>query len=209
MNNYRFFTYLFKICIWIIFAGTLAFIAVIALGNALIYYQNSQYTPAKNADTIIILGAHIEGNPLRPSLMLQYRLDKAIEYWQENPYVTIVTTGGKTPGYSQSEAEVMQQYLIAKGIPSLQILLEENSTRTAHQFINAKKVIENAGKNVGEVIIITNDFHLPRSMMLAKRSGLYSISGFAGKTPGDKGSQITAHIREPLAYLNSWLFDWP
>lgn len=212
MNNPQFsisITFIIRQFIRLIIVGILAFIAIITLGNMLIYYQNSHYMPAKNADSIIILGAHIEGYPLRPSLMLQYRLDKAIEYWQENPNITIVTTGGKTPGYSQSEAKVMQQYLTENGIPKSQILLEEDSTRTAHQFINAKKVIENTGKQVGEVIIITNDFHLPRSMMLAKRSGLDSISGFAGKTPSDKGSQITAHIREPLAYLNSWLFDWP
>jgi len=141
--------------------------------------------------------------------MLQYRLDRAVEYWRNNPNVMIVTTGGKTPGYSQSEANVMKTYLIQQGIPAAQILLEETSTRTAHQFINAQKVLQNAGKPITETIIITNDFHLPRSMMLAKRSGLKSISGLAGKTPQDPGSQITAHIREPLAYLNSWLFDWP
>lgn len=189
--------------------GILLFITIIALGNGYIYYQNQQYSPQKNADTIIILGAHIEGYPLRPSLMLQYRLDKAVDYWRENPEVTIVTTGGKTVGYSQSEAQVMQQYLIQQGIPQAQILLEEESTRTAHQFINAQSILKNAGKKVEEVVIITNDFHLPRSMMLAKRSGLTNISGLAGRTPQDQGSKITAHIREPLALLNSWLFDHP
>lgn len=186
---------------------TLFGIICLSLGNGFIYYQNKQLAPVDNADTIIVLGAHIEGNPLRPSLMLQYRLDKVIEYWLENPDVLIVTTGGQTPGYSQSEAQVMQQYLMRFGIPQSQILLEDQSTRTAHQFINAIRVMEAAHKNPGEVIIITNDFHLPRSMMLAKRSGLNTISGFAGKTPNDIGSKITAHIREPLAYLNSWLFD--
>lgn len=189
--------------------GILLFITIIALGNGYIYYQNQQYSPQKNADTIIILGAHIEGYPLRPSLMLQYRLDKAVDYWRENPEVTIVTTGGKTVGYSQSEAQVMQQYLIQQGIPQAQILLEKESTRTAHQFINAQSILKNAGKKVEEVVIITNDFHLPRSMMLAKRSGLTNISGLAGRTPQDQGSKITAHIREPLALLNSWLFDHP
>lgn len=175
--------------------------------NALIYYQNTQFSPKQNADAIVVLGAHIEGRPLRPSLMLQYRLDQAIKYWQTNPDVIIVTTGGKTPGYSQSEAEVMQQYLMRFGIPETQILLEDQSTRTAHQFVNALKVLEKASIYPESVIIVTNDFHLPRSIMLAKRSGLKDVSGLAGQTPSDIGSQITAHIREPLAYLNSWLFD--
>lgn len=187
----------------------LLFVTIIALGNGYIYSQNKRYFPKDNADAIIILGAHIEGNPLRPSLMLQYRLDKAIEYWQENPNTLIVTTGGRTTGYRESEAKVMAQYLHQKGVPSTQILLEEDSTRTAHQFINAKNILKKAGKTIGHTIIITNDFHLPRAMMLAKRSGLTDISGFAGKTPQDQGSKITAHIREPLALLNSWLFDHP
>lgn len=200
---------LLKLSIWLIIAGALAFLTLIILGNALISYQNSQYTTAKKADTIIILGAHIEGNPLRPSLMLQHRLDKAIEYWQDHSDAIIITTGGRTAGYSQSEAEVMQQYLTRHGIPQSQILLEEDSTRTAHQFINAQALLKSKEKTAGNVIIITNDFHLPRSMMLAKRSGFESISGIASQTPNDSGSQTTAHIREPLAYLNSWLFDWP
>ncbi len=209
MTNHFTITFILKFAVRAIFAGILALISIIVLGNTLIYYQNTQYSPAKNVDSLIILGAHIEGNPLQPSLMLQYRLDRAVEYWQRNPNVMIVTTGGKTPGYSQSEAEVMKEYLVQQGVPAAQILLEEVSTRTAHQFINAQQVLLNAGKKVGKVIIITNDFHLPRSMMLAKRSGLDSISGFASKMPQDSGSKITAHIREPLAYLNSWLFDWP
>lgn len=209
MPRYSSFCIIFKLSVWLIPIVILAFVSVIALGNTLIFYQNSKYTPSHNADSVIILGAHIEGNPLRPSLMLQYRLDKAIDYWRENPHVTIVTTGGKTLGYSQSEAEVMKQYLTKNGVPEAQILLEENSTRTAHQFINAQQVLLNNGKKIGNVVIITNDFHLPRAMMLANRSGLQSVSGFSGKTPTDSGSQITAHIREPLAYLNSWLFDWP
>lgn len=141
--------------------------------------------------------------------MLQYRLDKAIEYWEQNPNITMITTGGRTVGYPQSEAEVMQQYLVRKGIPESQILLEEDSTRTAHQFINAKVISDNAGKPMENTVIITNDFHLPRAMILAKRSGLEKVSGFASETPRDNGSKITAYIREPLALLNSFLFDWP
>ena len=184
-------------------------VIILIAGNSYIYYQVSKLTPDPQADSVIILGAHIEGRPLRPSLMLQYRLDTAFEYWEQNPNITIITTGGRTTGDSQSEAEVMQQYLVKKGISEVQILLEEESTRTAHQFINAKRISDHAGKPMKNTVIITNDFHLPRAMILAKRSGLEKISGFASQTPKDNGSKVTAYIREPLALLNSLLFDWP
>ena len=180
------------------------FCTIILIGNGIIYYQNQQLSPDKNADTIIILGAHIEGTPLRPSLMLQYRLDAAFHYWQTNPDSIIITTGGRTVGLPQSEAEVMAQYLIKQGVPQSAILLEENSTRTAHQFTGAMMLRE-----INNVVIVTNDFHLPRSIMLAKRSGLNTASGIGAQTPQDLGSKTTAFIREPLALLNSWLFDWP
>lgn len=189
--------------------GIMLLTIILIAGNAYIDNQASKLTPDPQADSVIILGAHIEGHPLRPSLMLQYRLDKAIEYWEQNPNITMITTGGRTVGYPQSEAEVMQQYLVRKGIPESQILLEEDSTRTAHQFINAKVISDNAGKPMENTVIITNDFHLPRAMILAKRSGLETVSGFASETPRDNGSKITAYIREPLALLNSFLFDWP
>lgn len=189
--------------------GIMLLTIILIAGNAYIDNQVSKLTPDPQADSVIILGAHIEGHPLRPSLMLQYRLDKAIEYWEQNPNITMITTGGRTVGYPQSEAEVMQQYLVRKGIPESQILLEEDSTRTAHQFINAKVISDNAGKPMENTVIITNDFHLPRAMILAKRSGLEKVSGFASETPRDNGSKITAYIREPLALLNSFLFDWP
>lgn len=193
-----------KLCRNLMILGILTFILILTIGNGIIYYQNQQFSPDKNADTIIILGAHIEGNPLRPSLMLQYRLDAAFRYWQTNPNSIIITTGGKTVGLPQSEAEVMAQYLIKRGVPKRAILREENSTRTAHQFTGAMTL-----RDIHNVVIVTNDFHLPRSIMLAQRSGLNAVSGIGAQTPQDLGSKTTAFIREPLALLNSWLFDWP
>ncbi len=193
-----------KLCRNLMILGILTFILILTIGNGIIYYQNQQFSPDKNADTIIILGAHIEGNPLRPSLMLQYRLDAAFRYWQTNPNSIIITTGGKTVGLPQSEAEVMAQYLIKRGVPKCAILREENSTRTAHQFTGAMTL-----RDIHNVVIVTNDFHLPRSIMLAQRSGLNAVSGIGAQTPQDLGSKTTAFIREPLALLNSWLFDWP
>lgn len=208
-DQHSLFLFLLRLCRNLLILGILSFALLLAIGNGIIAYKSHRYQPIQNADAVIILGAHVGGEPLRPSYMLQYRLDKAIEYWQQNPQTTLITTGGKTPGIAQSEAQVMKNYLILNGIPESSILLEEDSTRTAHQFINSQQVLKNVGYRADSFVIITNHFHLPRAMMLANSSGLPNVSGWASATPLDSRSKITAYIREPLAMLYAWLFDYP
>ncbi|WP_077926693.1 YdcF family protein, partial [Wohlfahrtiimonas larvae] len=167
---------------------------IIGVGNGIIHSQVKEMHAADSADAIIVLGYQIEGEPLEPSKALKNRLDMAYQYWLESPKVKVIVSGGKTQGYAKSEAEVMQEYLVKRGIPSENILLEDDSTRTAHQFINSKKLM-----NIHNAVVVTNDFHLPRSLMLAARSGIEHVSGLAAATPTDTRSIFVAYIREPFA----------
>lgn len=187
-----------------VFLFFLMCLVVIGVGNSIIYSQVKDIHATDNADAVIVLGYQIEGDPLEPTKALKNRLDMAYQYWLEAPQVKIIVSGGKTQGLDKSEAEVMQEYLVKRGIPEENILLEDDSTRTAHQFINSKKLME-----IHNAVVVTNDFHLPRSLMLAARSGIEQVSGLAAATPTDTRSIFVAYIREPFALLNSWLFDYP
>ena len=57
--------------------------------------------------------------------------------------------------------------------------------------------------------MVTNDFHILRSIMLAKRSNIDDISGLSAPLSYSNFDKYIAMIREPLALLNSWLFDHP
>lgn len=182
----------------------LSCLSILIAGNIMIHHQVKGIHAEDGADAIIVLGYQIEGQPLKPTKALENRLKIAYQYWLEAPETMMIVSGGKTQGLAQSEAEVMQQYLIALGVPKENILLDEQSTRTAHHFSYAKKLM-----NIRQAVIVTNDFHLPRSMLLAERSGIPFISGLAAETPTDTRSIFVAYIREPFALLNSWLFDHP
>ena len=182
----------------------LACLTVIVVGNGIIHSQVKEIHAVDGADVVIVLGYQIEGDPLVPTKALKNRLDMAYQYWKEAPKVKIIVSGGKTQGLDKSEAEVMQAYLMKRGIPKESILLEDDSTRTAQQFINSQKLME-----IHNAVVVTNDFHLPRSLMLAARSGIDHVSGLAAATPTDTRSLFVAYIREPFALLNSWLFDHP
>ena len=160
--------------------------------------------PAANADTLVVLGSQVVGTPAQAPLTLQIRLNTAINYLQANPNTKVIVCGGQGSDESATEASVMADYLIKKGIEPSRVYLEDRSRRTAQQFVYANQVLP-----LGKTVVVTNDFHILRSIMLAKRSNIGDISGLSAPLSYSNFDKYIAMIREPLALLNSWLFDHP
>ncbi|MBI0103992.1 YdcF family protein [Gilliamella sp. W8145] len=160
--------------------------------------------PAANADTLVVLGSQVVGTPAQAPLTLQIRLNTAINYLQANPNTKVIVCGGQGSDESATEASVMADYLIQKGIEPSRVYLEDRSRRTAQQFVYANQVLP-----LGKTVVVTNDFHILRSIMLAKRSNIGDISGLSAPLSYSNFDKYIAMIREPLALLNSWLFDHP
>lgn len=131
----------------------------------------------KHADYIIILGARVKGEI--PSLALQYRIDAAANYMKKNKETIAIASGGKGPGEDISEAEAIKRGLVAHGIPSKRLLLEDKSTDTVENIRFSKKLIPN---HLEKGLIVTNDFHLYRAKSIARDQGL-SLKGIPAETP--------------------------
>lgn len=171
--------------------------------NIIIFiYANRK--PLTNADTLVVLGSQVVGTPAEAPPTLQNRLDTAFDYLQNNPNTKVIVCGGQGSDESATEASVMADYLIKKGIDSSRVYLEERSRRTAQQFVYANQILP-----LGKTVVVTNDFHILRSIMLAKRSGISDITGLPAPLAYTNIDKYIAMIREPLALLNSWLFDHP
>ncbi|NUF27571.1 YdcF family protein [Gilliamella sp. ESL0254] len=169
-----------------------------------VIFVYTQQPPQDNADTMVILGSQVVGTPPQAPLTLQTRLDVAVTYLHNNPNTKAIVCGGQGKDESATEASVMADYLIKKGIESSRVYIEDKSTRTAQQFLYANDILP-----LGKTVIVTNDFHLLRSVMLAKRSGFEQISGLSAPLNWSNFDKYIAMIREPLALANSWLFDHP
>lgn len=89
--------------------------------------------------TAVVLGSPLEENELGPSLTA--RLDRAVEYLEENPTVNCVVTGGLGDKDTPSEAEVMYDYLVQKGISPERIEKDASSRNTKENLENAKQII--------------------------------------------------------------------
>ncbi|SCB76148.1 Uncharacterized SAM-binding protein YcdF, DUF218 family [Gilliamella bombicola] len=169
-----------------------------------VIFVYTQQPPQDNADTMVILGSQVVGTPAQAPLTLQTRLDVAVTYLHNNPNTKAIVCGGQGKDESATEASVMADYLIKKGIESSRVYIEDKSTRTAQQFLYANDILP-----LGKTVVVTNDFHLLRSVMLAKRSGFEQISGLSAPLNWSNFDKYIAMIREPLALANSWLFDHP
>lgn len=172
---------------------------------------------------LVMVGAHdvIRGDPQvmivlgcrvmpggEPSILLQDRLDTALDYLDDHPDITVVVSGGQGSNEPTSEAACMADYLEEHGVDADQILLEDESSNTKENLIYSRELLEEQGVDVGEegVLVVSNGFHLTRSRMLAERFGYGHVSTLAAPT-SHVPSRIQMYIREPLALVKSFFLD--
>ena len=156
---------------------------------------------------MIILGCQVK--PWGPSILLQDRLDKALEYLEAHPDMIVVAAGGQGSDEHVSEARAMADYLMEHGFPEKQILLEDQSHNTEENLYYTAELLAEEGYDVtADVVIVSNGFHLARVRMLWSRltGGKGNLSTLAAPS-SHVPSRIKMYIREPLALVKSFLFD--
>ena len=183
-------------------AGLLAFAG---LFGAVLYgsYDHIQGDP----QAMVVLGCRVMPGG-EPSILLQDRLDTALDYWEAHPEVTVVVSGGQGSNEPASEARCMADYLMDGGVPEDQILLEDRSHNTKENLLYSKELLAAEGIQVehADVLVVSNGFHLTRTRMLAERFGYGEVSTLAAPTTHIP-SRIQMYIREPLALAKSFLLD--
>jgi len=127
-----------------------------------------------NLDYIIVLGAQVKENG--PSAVTKYRLNRAIEYLNENEETIVIVSGGKGSNEPAPEADVMKEYLIQNGIDEDRILTEDKSLNTSENIAFSAELIDIENDSIG---IVTNNFHVFRAVMLARGYGYKNVCGIA------------------------------
>ena len=152
----------------------------------------------EGADYVIVLGAQWKTSG--PSRVLQYRLDKALEYWRRNPDVKVIVSGGQGPNEPIAEADGMFSYLTQAGIPAEQILVENQSTNTYENLRNSAALLD---KEQARVVIVTNNFHVFRAEKIAGAQGYRNVSGLAA--PSYAPMQLNNLLREFFGVTKDFL----
>ena len=149
----------------------------------------------KYYDFGLVLGCGVKKDGT-PSLMLRDRLDKVIEIYEKGLIEKIIISGHHSDGYS--EVDVMEDYLINHNI-SKDVIIRDN------KGFSTSESIENFANKYQDktAIIITQEYHLYRSLYLAQKFNLNAIG-----TPAklvNYGGQIFRNLREILARNKDFL----
>lgn len=167
--------------------------------------MNEKQDEEKDYEYIVVLGARLYGENISPTL--RNRLEKSLEVVSENENAKIIVTGGQGPDEDIAEAKAMQGYLIENGVDRERILVENKSTSTMENLKYARKIIENEHSSDGniKIAIVTNEFHMYRSKILAKRNGFIPYSKPSKSIDYMKPK---FYFREYFAVLKSIMLDW-
>jgi len=153
----------------------------------------SIYRPAvKKADAIIVLGAAIN------TPALDNRSLEGLRLYEQGKADAMVVSGGRISDKYISEAEYMQKIIRKSEKENVPIILDSNSHNTYENIKNSKALIPNAKS----VIVVSDEYHLARGVLLAKRAGFEHVEWSAPKPSYYKTNElIFYYIREMAAMV--------
>ena len=164
-------------------------------------YAVLKIKPVYEKDYVIILGCSISKTGLlRP--LIKKRVNRAIHFvWEQEikneKTAYYVPSGGKGDDEPLSEGSAMELYLLSHGAEDFEVFPEKKSRNTEENLRFSKKIINDLNPDA-KIAVVTSDFHVLRSGMLAKNEGMeVQVIGSESKLyfwPG-------AFFRETIAIL--------
>ncbi|MCL1862534.1 MAG: YdcF family protein [Defluviitaleaceae bacterium] len=184
------------VAVFFVFIGMSAFLAVYGSRPSVTYTEN----------VVLVLGGGVRDGEVQSSL--RRRLDMAVEYHNQNPTAMMIVTGAAAYREPFSEAEAMARYLISQGIPENQIIREEYAHSTFTNMTLSRILFDTYLVQYGvyyenpTAVIITNDFHMFRSVRFAQGVGFNALA-YPARTPWY--TVPFNYSREVAAVFKMWL----
>ncbi len=119
-----------------------------------------------DAECIMVLGAKVRYG--EPSLMLRDRLDKGLELHEDNAVPLLMS--GDCSGEDYDEVSVMKSYAVENGALEANVSTDPEGYST---FESVTRLKNNFG--IEKAIIVTQRYHLPRALYIAKKAGLEAV----------------------------------
>ncbi len=182
--------------------GLLALLAIIAAvipgGWVHFRYQGAIYAMPEtvpSAPIAIVLGAAVRPDG-EPSWMLAERVDAAVELYRIGKVQRILMTGdNSTPDYD--EVTAMKRYAVERGVPAERVNLDYAGFRTYDSSYRARAIF-----GIERAVLVTQGYHLPRSLYLANSLGIEAVGLKAGHDRYPR--QEYYNLREAAADIVTW-----
>ena len=154
---------------------------------------------APAADAIVVLGARIHADG-RPYSLLVDRLVTAEDLWRHGKAPRIVLSGRGGGGVGDDEVAAMRRFLAGRGVPDAALVDDPLGLRTIDTMRRCRDVY-----GVARALVVTNPFHVPRAVFLARSVGL-EAHGVEAPYGHDYGTatMLRNRVREVAARVWAW-----
>lgn len=177
--------------------------SVVCLVYLLLAFYVTSFTfnqSAGKADTAIVLGAKsFKGSYYNPCLIS--RVKTAVITYQDKNIRRIIMSGGNDAEDGVNEAETMLKIAGEHGIPTQDILLEKHATSTYENLLYSKTIM--AENDLKSAVIVTEPFHIARSVLIARTLEINATYLQAGDSPcWTRWRYLSKYfLKEPVAIL--------
>jgi len=181
----------------IIFFILISFLAIVVSRLYIISSAKSQTYSVEDVPKrpiAIIFGAGLWSNG-RPSPVLRDRVATAADLYFQGKVEKLLMSGDNSY-IDYNEPGAMTDYAIELGVPEEDIVQDYAGRRTYDTCYRAKEIFR-----LGEVILVTQNFHLPRAIYTCSQMGLDTIGVPADRRKYHTNSRIYWEIRESFASL--------
>jgi SanA protein len=138
----------------------------------------------------IVLGNRVFPGGI-PSRELAARLEVALALYQAGRVERVIVSGRAYEGYDEPGG--MAHWLEERGVPRAQIIVDRGGHRTAATMAGA------AARGVRAAYVVTQGYHLPRALYLARHAGIDALGVPAPARRAGVGDSMRVAFRESMA----------
>lgn len=155
-------------------------------------YMHRSVIEVPKREAALVLGASVVRG--KPTPVLEQRAKTAVALYTAGSVQKILVTGDNG-ALTHDEVTPVRKYLLDAGVAPEDIFLDHAGFDTYSSMYRARDVFE-----VETMVVVTQDFHLPRALYLARHLGIDAHGLVAGShgTPRDYLREIPASVKALL-----------
>lgn len=125
-----------------------------------------------------------------PSPLLARRLDLAVRLYEDGKVERVIVSGDNRE-VSRRETDTMTEYLVGQGVPADRIDADRYGYRTWDTCVRVRDLF-----GVRAATMVTQSFHLPRTVALARAAGIDAVGVGDSSLGARRRSTVIGYARE-------------
>lgn len=129
-------------------------------------YANARSVPQRRVGLVLGTSPRTKRGP---NPFFERRLDAAAALFRAKKVRCLLVSGDHGTRY-YDEVDAMRAGLVRRGVPKDRIALDHAGFRTLDSLVRARRVF-----GVRDAVVVTDGFHLPRALYLARENGIDAV----------------------------------